>query len=38
MNKEELIKYWIDAAGIDYEAMNNLFESKDYAWSLFIGH
>ncbi len=38
MNKEELIKYWLEASEIDYKAMNNLFESKDYVWSLFIGH
>lgn len=38
MNKEELIKYWIDASEIDYKAMNNLFRSKDYVWALFIGH
>lgn len=38
MNKDELIKYWLEASEIDYKAMNNLFESKDYVWSLFIGH
>ncbi|MDZ7763649.1 MAG: HEPN domain-containing protein [Melioribacteraceae bacterium] len=38
MNKEELVKYWLEASEIDYKAMNNLFESKDYVWSLFIGH
>lgn len=38
MNKEELIKYWIDASNIDFKAMENLFKSKDYVWSLFIGH
>ena len=38
MNKSEHIKYWIDAAEVDYKAMKNLFNSKDYVWSLFIGH
>ena len=38
MGKEELIKYWIDASEIDYRAMENLFRSKDYVWSLFLGH
>lgn len=38
MNKEELIKYWIDASNIDFKAMENLFKSNDYVWSLFIGH
>ena len=38
MKKNEHIKYWIDAAEVDYKAMNNLFKSKDYIWALFLGH
>lgn len=38
MTKEELIKYWVDASDLDFRAMNNLFESKDYIWCLFLGH
>ncbi len=38
MEKEDQIKYWIDASDIDYRAMGNLFSSKDYVWSLFLGH
>ena len=38
MNKNEHIKYWIDAAEVDRRAMDNLFKSKDYVWSLFLGH
>lgn len=38
MEKEKLIKYWVDASEVDYKAMKNLFKSKDYIWSLFIGH
>ena len=38
MTKEELIKYWIDASDIDFRAMLNLYHSKDFVWSLFIGH
>lgn len=38
MKKEELIKHWIDASELDFRAMNNLFASKDYVWSLFLGH
>lgn len=37
MNKEELIQYWLDASDIDFKAMQNLFKSNDYVWSLFIG-
>ncbi len=38
MNKEKLIEYWTEAAEVDYKAMKNLYKSKDYVWSLFIGH
>lgn len=38
MEKEELIKYWIDASEVDFKAMENLFRTKDYVWSLFLGH
>lgn len=38
MKKENLIKYWIDASDVDFRAMNNLFLSGDYGWSLFLGH
>ena len=38
MNKSEHIEYWIDAAAVDFKAMKNLFKSKDYVWSLFLGH
>lgn len=38
MQKQVFIKYWIDASEIDFKAMQNLFESKDYVWSLFLGH
>ena len=38
MQKEELIRYWVDASEVDYRAMNNLYLSKDYVWALFLGH
>jgi len=38
MNKEELVSYWVESADRDSHAMENLFEKKDYNWSLFIGH
>lgn len=37
-NKERLIKYWIDSSDDDYDAMIDMFKSKRYSWSLFIGH
>jgi HEPN domain-containing protein len=38
MKKEEIVKYWVDSSEIDYRAMQNLFDSKDFIWSLFMGH
>ena len=38
MNKEELISYWIESSDNDFQAMNHLFEKKDYTWALFVGH
>lgn len=38
MEKETLIKYWHEASDLDFRAMNNLFLSGDYVWSLFLGH
>ncbi len=38
MTTNEHIAYWIDSAENDLEAANNLFESGNYDWCLFIGH
>ena len=38
MKKNELVKYWLDSSDNDFSTMNDLFEKKDYHWSLFIGH
>ena len=36
--KYEIILYWIETSDSDYNTMMHLFETKDYHWSLFIGH
>ncbi len=38
MKKNDFVQYWIQSSDIDFSAMINLFKSKDYHWSLFIGH
>ena len=38
MDKEDLVRYWLETAEIDYRTMSNLYKSGDYAWSLFLGH
>ncbi|WP_019851038.1 HEPN domain-containing protein [Desulfitobacterium sp. PCE1] len=38
MQAEDIINYWRDSSDKDYLTMMNLFKSKDYHWSLFLGH
>jgi len=38
IDKEKLIKYWIDSSDEDFDTMIDMFKSKRYSWSLFIGH
>ena len=38
MNSLELINFWIESSDRDYETMLKNFETKQYTWSLFIGH
>lgn len=35
---EKLIKYLVESSDKDFITMNNLYKSKDYNWSLFVGH
>ncbi|HOJ28325.1 MAG TPA: HEPN domain-containing protein [Spirochaetota bacterium] len=38
MEKKDIVKYWKETSDRDYETMLHLFQSKDFHWSLFIGH
>ena len=38
MTEEEKINYRIKASDIDFRAVNNLYNSGDYSWALFVGH
>lgn len=38
IDAETIAAYWIDSSDNDFETMNHLFRSKDYHWSLFVGH
>ena len=38
MTKEDRIKYWLESAKDDWKDANNLFEKRDYPYSLFFGH
>ncbi len=35
---EKLIKYWAESSDNDYQTMMDMFKTKHYHWSLFIGH
>lgn len=35
---KKLVEHWIESSDRDYKTMNNMFKTKDYAWSLFVGH
>jgi len=37
-DKEKLIRYWIESSDNDFKTMKDLFETKNYNWSLFMGH
>ncbi len=38
LNFDEIIEYWENSSDMDFNTMMNLYKSKDYHWSLFIGH
>ena len=38
IDKEKLIRYWIEGSDDDFETMLAMFNSGRYSWSLFIGH
>ena len=38
LNKEKIIRYWVNSSSEDYETMLVLYHSQRYSWALFIGH
>lgn len=38
MNKDELIRYWLDTSKKDWKVVQHLLKSKDYLYSLFFAH
>jgi HEPN domain-containing protein len=38
IDAEKITAYWVQSSDNDFSTMNNLFSSKDYHWSLFVGH
>lgn len=37
-NIGRFVNHWIESSDRDLNTMQNLYKSKDYRWSLFIGH
>ena len=37
-NVGRFVNHWIESSDRDFQTMQNLYQSKDYSWSLFIGH
>lgn len=37
-NTDKIVEYWLISSERDYQTMKNLYNSKDYNWSLFLGH
>ena len=35
---EKVVKHWIETSEEDFQTMLDLFNSKSYSWSLFLGH
>jgi len=38
MERDELLRYWMETAERDCATMQHLYDSGDYAWCLFVGH
>ena len=37
-NYDDIIRFWMESSDQNYETMQHLMLSKDYAWALFLGH
>ncbi|MDI3520430.1 MAG: hypothetical protein PWR04_418 [Anaerophaga sp.] len=37
-NKQQIISFWIDGADKDYKTMMDLYNTRNFNWSLFMGH
>ena len=35
---DKIVKHWINTSEEDFQTMLNLYDSKSYGWSLFLGH
>jgi HEPN domain-containing protein len=38
LNRDKIIKYWIESSDDDFDTMIAMFDSRRFSWSMFIGH
>lgn len=38
INISTVVSHWIESSEYDFNTMQKLYESKSYAWALFLGH
>ena len=38
MEKDDIVKYWVESSDSDFQVMESLFENGHYVWALFLGH
>ena len=37
-NEDKVVSHWLESAANDFQTMLQLYDSKSYAWALFLGH
>jgi HEPN domain-containing protein len=38
MERDEIVRYWIESSDDDYRVMESLFDNGHYVWALFLSH
>lgn len=38
MEREAIVKYWVESSDDDFKVMESLFANGHYTWALFVGH
>ena len=38
MEKEDIVRYWVESSDSDFQVMESLFSNGHYTWALFVGH
>jgi HEPN domain-containing protein len=38
MERDEIVRYWIESSDDDYRVMQSLLDNGHYVWALFLSH